>query len=207
MPSGFANGLGHSRREGLRLGRRRPFPPISPAASEWSLIAETPPRPIRASCPLFGLDDGLWLQHPDRPWPDEPNGRCEFSLWADLELPADGVLLGPGRRGGLRIGSGGPAAAPRTWGALGVGGRRGGSRALDHPPMPSDWRASGRGASRARPWSWWEPGLMTPGPSPCPTPTGVEIVGEAVGKAGPVCWQAVCDERLRPLGGGGALAT
>lgn len=55
------------------------------------LIAEPPPPPNPASLPLFGLDDGLWLQHPDRPGLMTKR-EVRIQLLADLELPGSGVL-------------------------------------------------------------------------------------------------------------------
>ena len=59
------------------------------------LIAEDPPLPERL--PLFGLEDGVFLQHPDRPGLMTKR-EIRLQLLAELELPADGVIwdLGAG---------------------------------------------------------------------------------------------------------------
>jgi precorrin-6Y C5,15-methyltransferase (decarboxylating) len=55
------------------------------------LIAE-PPAPVApASLPLFGLDDGLFLQHDDRPGLMTKR-EVRIQLLADLELPERGVF-------------------------------------------------------------------------------------------------------------------
>jgi precorrin-6Y C5,15-methyltransferase (decarboxylating) len=56
------------------------------------LIAEPPPTPADpAALPLFGLDDGLFLQHDDRPGLMTKR-EVRVQLLADLELPEAGVL-------------------------------------------------------------------------------------------------------------------
>ena len=56
------------------------------------LIAEPPPPPADpASLPLFGLEDGLFLQHDDRPGLMTKR-EVRIQLLADLELPEAGVL-------------------------------------------------------------------------------------------------------------------
>jgi precorrin-6Y C5,15-methyltransferase (decarboxylating) len=61
------------------------------------LVAETPAAPDPARLPLFGIDDGLWLQHPDQPGLMTKR-EVRIQLLADLDLPAAGVLwdLGAG---------------------------------------------------------------------------------------------------------------
>jgi precorrin-6Y C5,15-methyltransferase (decarboxylating) len=55
------------------------------------LLAETPaPRPP-ASLPLFGLDDGLYLQHDDRPGLMTKR-EVRIQVLAELDLPESGVL-------------------------------------------------------------------------------------------------------------------
>lgn len=55
------------------------------------LLARPAPPPPAADLPLFGLEDGLWLQHPDRPGLMTKR-EVRLQLLADLELPASGVL-------------------------------------------------------------------------------------------------------------------
>ena len=62
------------------------------------LVAEAPPAPAEpAGLPLFGLEDGLFLQLPDRPGLMTKR-EVRIQVLADLELPATGVLwdLGAG---------------------------------------------------------------------------------------------------------------
>jgi precorrin-6Y C5,15-methyltransferase (decarboxylating) len=53
------------------------------------LVAEPPALP--SDLPLFGLPDGLFLQHPDRPGLMTKR-EVRIQLLADLDLPASGVL-------------------------------------------------------------------------------------------------------------------
>jgi len=55
------------------------------------LIAEPPAPPAAADLPLFGLDDGLWLQHEDQPGLMTKR-EIRVQLLADLDLPERGVL-------------------------------------------------------------------------------------------------------------------
>jgi len=61
------------------------------------LLAETVPAPPPESLPLFGLEDGLYLQHDDRPGLMTKR-EVRIQLLADLALPETGVLwdLGAG---------------------------------------------------------------------------------------------------------------
>jgi precorrin-6Y C5,15-methyltransferase (decarboxylating) len=61
------------------------------------LLAKTPCRPTPESLPLFGLDDGLYLQHQDRPGLMTKR-EVRIQLLAELQLPGQGVLwdLGAG---------------------------------------------------------------------------------------------------------------
>ena len=61
------------------------------------LLAEPPSDPNQDSLPLFGLDDGLFLQHQDRPGLMTKR-EVRIQLLADLRLPQQGVLwdLGAG---------------------------------------------------------------------------------------------------------------
>jgi precorrin-6Y C5,15-methyltransferase (decarboxylating) len=55
------------------------------------LVAEPPVFPKPGDLPLFGLDDGLWLQHSDRPGLMTKR-EVRIQLLADLDLPGSGVL-------------------------------------------------------------------------------------------------------------------
>jgi len=61
------------------------------------LLAEAPAQPSPDSLPLFGLDDGVYLQHQDRPGLMTKR-EVRIQLLADLQLPQKGVLwdLGAG---------------------------------------------------------------------------------------------------------------
>ena len=61
------------------------------------LLAEDPAEPSPDSLPLFGLDDGVYLQHLDRPGLMTKR-EVRIQLLADLQLPLKGVLwdLGAG---------------------------------------------------------------------------------------------------------------
>ena len=55
------------------------------------LIAKEPSIPNERALPLFGLEDGLYLQHPDHPGLMTKR-EARIQLLADLELPDQGVL-------------------------------------------------------------------------------------------------------------------
>jgi precorrin-6Y C5,15-methyltransferase (decarboxylating) len=84
-----------------RLGhpdeRLRCFAPAEPLPSDLDrlhlvvLIAEPPEIPAAETLPLFGLADGLWLQHEDQPGLMTKR-EVRIQLLADLELPERGVL-------------------------------------------------------------------------------------------------------------------
>ena len=61
------------------------------------LLAQPSRLPSPDRCPLFGIEDGLYLQHNDRPGLMTKR-ETRIQLLADLELPAEGVLwdLGAG---------------------------------------------------------------------------------------------------------------
>ncbi|MGC6482747.1 MAG: precorrin-6y C5,15-methyltransferase (decarboxylating) subunit CbiE [Synechococcus sp.] len=61
------------------------------------LLAQPAPDPAPDALPLFGLDDGLFLQHADRPGLMTKR-EVRIQLLAELNLPAEGVLwdLGAG---------------------------------------------------------------------------------------------------------------
>ena len=84
--------LGHPAERVQRLAPGEPLPADCDPLHLVLLIAE-PPAPPRdpAALPLFGLDDGLFLQHDDRPGLMTKR-EVRIQLLADLELPAQGVL-------------------------------------------------------------------------------------------------------------------
>jgi precorrin-6Y C5,15-methyltransferase (decarboxylating) len=55
------------------------------------LVAEPAPAPDPQDLPLFGIADGLWLQHADQPGLMTKR-EVRIQLLADLDLPAEGVL-------------------------------------------------------------------------------------------------------------------
>ena len=61
------------------------------------LLAEPAADPILNSCPYFGIEDGIYLQHDDRPGLMTKR-EVRIQLLAELDLPAAGVLwdLGAG---------------------------------------------------------------------------------------------------------------
>jgi precorrin-6Y C5,15-methyltransferase (decarboxylating) len=83
--------LGHSAERVQRLAPQAPLPADLDSLHLVLLTAEPPPPPDPASLPLFGLDDGLWLQHVDHPGLMTKR-EVRIQLLADLELPASGVL-------------------------------------------------------------------------------------------------------------------
>jgi len=89
--------LGHPEERVTRLTPGEPLPEDLDPLHLLVLIAEPPPLPDPASLPLFGLDDGLWLQHADQPGLMTKR-EVRIQLLADLELPAQGTLwdLGAG---------------------------------------------------------------------------------------------------------------
>jgi precorrin-6Y C5,15-methyltransferase (decarboxylating) len=83
--------LGHPRERVLRLALGDPLPdPLDPLHLVL-LIAEAPPDPDPAVLPLFGLQDGLWLQAEDHPGLMTKR-EVRIQLLADLDLPGRGVL-------------------------------------------------------------------------------------------------------------------
>ncbi len=89
--------LGHPAERVQRLAPGQTLPHDLDPLHLVLLIAEAPAEPELASLPLFGLDDGLWLQQSDRPGLMTKR-EVRIQLLADLELPAQGVLwdLGAG---------------------------------------------------------------------------------------------------------------
>ena len=89
--------LGHPQERVLRLAPDQPTPAGLDPLHLVLLVAEAPAAPDPASLPLFGIEDGLWLQHPDQPGLMTKR-EVRIQLLADLDLPAAGVLwdLGAG---------------------------------------------------------------------------------------------------------------
>jgi len=84
--------LGHPRERVQRLAPGEPVPVDCDPLHLVLLIAEPPQPPADPEAlPLFGLDDGLFLQHDDRPGLMTKR-EVRIQLLADLELPAAGVL-------------------------------------------------------------------------------------------------------------------
>jgi precorrin-6Y C5,15-methyltransferase (decarboxylating) len=116
--------LGHPAERVQRLAPGDPLPPDLDPLHLVVLVAERPEVPEQL--PLFGLPDGVFLQHPDRPGLMTKR-EVRIQLLADLNLPAEGVLwdIGAG------VGSVGLEAlrlrpALQLWALE----QRGGSRAL-----------------------------------------------------------------------------
>jgi precorrin-6Y C5,15-methyltransferase (decarboxylating) len=90
--------LGHPAERVQRLAPAAPLPADCDPLHLVLLIAEPPAAPVDpAALPLFGLADGLFLQHDDRPGLMTKR-EVRIQLLADLALPMQGVLwdLGAG---------------------------------------------------------------------------------------------------------------
>ena len=83
--------LGHPDERVLRLDPAEPTPLDLDPLHLVLLVAEPPPSPDPARLPLFGIEDGLWLQHADQPGLMTKR-EVRIQLLADLDLPATGVL-------------------------------------------------------------------------------------------------------------------
>jgi precorrin-6B C5,15-methyltransferase / cobalt-precorrin-6B C5,C15-methyltransferase len=84
--------LGHPAERVQRLAPQAPLPLDLDPLHLVLLIAEPPAPPADpAALPLFGLDDGLFRQHDDRPGLMTKR-EVRIQLLADLELPEAGVL-------------------------------------------------------------------------------------------------------------------
>jgi len=83
--------LGHPAERLQRLTPADPLPPDLDPLHLVLLIALQPAVPAPQALPLFGLADGLWLQHPDQPGLMTKR-EVRIQLLADLELPERGVL-------------------------------------------------------------------------------------------------------------------
>ncbi|MCP9857681.1 MULTISPECIES: precorrin-6y C5,15-methyltransferase (decarboxylating) subunit CbiE [unclassified Cyanobium] len=87
----LAERLGHPAERLQRLEPADPLPPDLDPLHLVLLIAVEPAVPPPEALPLFGLADGLWLQHPDQPGLMTKR-EVRIQLLADLELPETGVL-------------------------------------------------------------------------------------------------------------------
>ncbi|MEB3335595.1 MAG: precorrin-6y C5,15-methyltransferase (decarboxylating) subunit CbiE [Cyanobacteriota bacterium] len=83
--------LGHPQERVRRLSADQPLPADLDPLHLVVLLAEPPEPPEPASLPLFGLEDGLWLQASDHPGLMTKR-EVRIQLLADLELPPTGVL-------------------------------------------------------------------------------------------------------------------
>ncbi len=83
--------LGHPAERLQRLGPADPLPPDLDPLHLVLLIAVEPAVPAPQALPLFGIPDGLWLQHADQPGLMTKR-EVRIQLLADLELPETGVL-------------------------------------------------------------------------------------------------------------------
>jgi len=84
--------LGHPAERVQRLAPQAPLPPDLDPLNLVLLVAEPPKPPADpAGLPLFGLEDGLFLQLEDRPGLMTKR-EVRIQVLADLELPARGVL-------------------------------------------------------------------------------------------------------------------
>ncbi len=89
--------LGHPQERVLRLEPAVAMPADLDPLHLVVLLAEPPASIPAVSLPLFGLDDGLYLQHDDRPGLMTKR-EVRIQVLAELDLPASGVLwdLGAG---------------------------------------------------------------------------------------------------------------
>ena len=83
--------LGHPAERVQRLAPADPLPADLDPLHLVVLIAAAPPPADPAALPLFGLEDGFYLKHPDRPGLMTKR-EVRIQLLADLELPGRGVL-------------------------------------------------------------------------------------------------------------------
>ena len=89
--------LGHADERIQQLQPQEPLPADLHPLHLLVLLAEPAAPPAAAQLPLFGLDDGLFLQHADRPGLMTKR-EIRIQLLAELNLPDHGVLwdLGAG---------------------------------------------------------------------------------------------------------------
>ncbi len=83
--------LGHPRERVRRFSAARALPEDLDPLHLVVLLAEAPADPDPATLPLFGLEDGLWLQLEDHPGLMTKR-EVRIQLLADLELPRRGVV-------------------------------------------------------------------------------------------------------------------
>ena len=83
--------LGHPQERVQRLDPAAPIPADLDPLHLVVLLAETPAPMAPESLPLFGLDDGLYLQHDDRPGLMTKR-EVRIQVLAELDLPESGVL-------------------------------------------------------------------------------------------------------------------
>ncbi|KEF42931.1 MAG: precorrin-6Y methyltransferase [Cyanobium sp. CACIAM 14] len=83
--------LGHPCERMLRLAPADPLPADLDPLHLVLLIAADPTPVPAEELPLFGIPDGLWLQHPDQPGLMTKR-EVRVQLLADLDLPERGVL-------------------------------------------------------------------------------------------------------------------
>jgi precorrin-6Y C5,15-methyltransferase (decarboxylating) len=83
--------LGHPQERVRRLGADGPLPEDLDPLHLVVLLAEPPADPDPEELPLFGLEDGFWLQLSDHPGLMTKR-EVRIQLLADLALPPEGVL-------------------------------------------------------------------------------------------------------------------
>ena len=87
----LAERLGHPDERLRYLAPGEPLPNDLDRLHLGVLIAVAPATPTPEKLPLFGLEDGLWLQHEDQPGLMTKR-EVRIQLLADLELPERGVF-------------------------------------------------------------------------------------------------------------------
>jgi precorrin-6Y C5,15-methyltransferase (decarboxylating) len=87
----LAERMGHPSERLMQLEPADPLPEDLDPLHLVLLIAADPAPPPPQALPLFGIPDGLWLQHPDQPGLMTKR-EVRVQLLADLELPERGVL-------------------------------------------------------------------------------------------------------------------
>jgi precorrin-6Y C5,15-methyltransferase (decarboxylating) len=83
--------LGAPQERVVRVEPGDPLPAAPDPLNLVLLVAEPPALAELGDLPLFGIDDGLWLQHADRPGLMTKR-EVRIQLLADLDLPGSGVL-------------------------------------------------------------------------------------------------------------------
>ncbi|MFZ0409191.1 MAG: precorrin-6y C5,15-methyltransferase (decarboxylating) subunit CbiE [Cyanobium sp.] len=83
--------LGHADERMTQLAPADPLPADLDPLHLVLLVAEAAAPPASTDLPLFGIADGIWLQHADQPGLMTKR-EVRIQLLADLELPAAGVL-------------------------------------------------------------------------------------------------------------------